>query len=87
MWDSGKGPCVICGDEDDRDVLGRCYVCFCNGIPVPYGHFKEMGTENPFDKQGSKAHVRDIKQRRYDPNTGETFYYKGEKSYFFPKEG
>ena len=85
MWDAGQGQCVVCGEEDDRDILGRCYQCFCLGIPVQYGHFKEVGRENPGDPKGSTAHVRDIKNRRMDPQTKQPFYYKGDTTYFIPK--
>jgi hypothetical protein len=45
---------------------------------------KEVGIENPYDKKGSTAHVRDIKNRRYDPKTDKMFYHEGPKRYFFP---
>lgn len=84
--------CVECGKPNEYvDFLGRCYPCFeelkwrepKNRMVAPY--FKEMGAENPIDPKGSTAHVRDIKQRRVDTKTGETFYYTGKKTYFFPK--
>jgi len=52
---------------------------------VSYGYFKEMGVENPYDPKGSTAHVRDIKQRRWDQKEKRMFYYKGETRYSFPK--
>jgi hypothetical protein len=83
--------CVKCQQEDnDLDFVGRCLDCFkkdilsngpTNGLP----YFKEMGVENPADPQGSTAHVRDIKARRLDVKTNETYYDKGRTSYFFPK--
>ena len=82
MWDSGPGKCVVCGSLGDRDVLGRCEPCFRRGEYVPFLYFKEMGVENPRDPEGSTAHVRDIKARRYDTKENKMFYYKGERSYF-----
>lgn len=84
--------CVECGKTSaDLDFLGRCLTCFeelkwrppVNPVQAPY--FKEMGVENPVDAKGSTAHVRDIKNRRYDPKTDKTFYYKPRKEYFIPK--
>jgi hypothetical protein len=47
----------------------------------------EYGHENPSDPQGSTAHVRDIKDRRWHPQEKRTFYYSKElgKKYFFKK--
>lgn len=82
--------CVECGDTKDQvDFLGRCSECFerlkweepRNPVHAPY--FKEMGVENPVDAKGSTAHVRDIKNRRYDAKEDRTFQYKPPKKYFF----
>jgi hypothetical protein len=85
MWDSGIGRCVGCGQEADRDILGRCMPCFQSGFIPMYGSFKEVGVENPYDKQGSTAHVKDIKKRRLDVKTGKMYYHQEPKTYFFPK--
>lgn len=85
MWDSGQGHCIGCGVLADRDILGRCDDCFRHGFRVMYGTFKEVGVENPYDKKGSTAHVRDIKSRRLDPKTKKMFYYEPPRTYFFPK--
>lgn len=45
----------------------------------------EKGAENPYDKDGTTAHVRDIKSRRWHPTEKRMFYYKPSASYFFPK--
>lgn len=50
-------------------------------VNAPY--FKEMGVENPIDPKGSTAHVRDIKNRRYDAKADKQFQYKPPKKYFF----
>lgn len=75
--------CVECGEDSGRYMM--CEPCnkawIREGGDVPY--FKEMGVENPSDKKGSTAHVRDIKSRRVNPQTGEIFRYQGEKKYFF----
>lgn len=61
-----------------------CKHCFKGDSgDVPY--FKEMGVENPGDPKGSTAHVRDIKNRRYDSKTDKTYYHQPKKTYFFPK--
>lgn len=86
MWDAGQGICVVCGEQADRDILGRCLSCFQLQVPVRFPYFKEMGVENPMDPKGSTAHVRDIKLRRIDPKTKEVFNYEPPKTYFFPKE-
>jgi len=84
--------CVECGQPSEEvDFLGRCTPCFeelklrpaKNKQNAPY--FKEMGVENPVDPKGSTAHVRDIKNRRYDSKTDTTFDYKPPKRYFIPK--
>lgn len=85
MWDSGFGNCVVCGKNEDRDILGRCDGCFRKGVVPQYGSFKEMGVENPDDPKGSTSHVRDIKMRMIDPESKKVTYYKPPKTYFFPK--
>lgn len=45
----------------------------------------EYGQENPYDPEGSTAHVRDIKQRRWHPEEKRLFYYKPPVSYSFPR--
>lgn len=84
--------CVECKKPNEYvDFLGRCYACFeelkwrDSKSKQAAVYFKEMGVENPTDAKGSTAHVRDIKNRRYDPKTNETFYHKPKKTYFFPK--
>lgn len=42
----------------------------------------ERGRENPMDKDGSTAHIRDIKRRRWDPVERRSFNYAGPKTYF-----
>lgn len=59
--------------------------CFRNNEVVGYGHFKEMGVENPLDPKGSTAHVREIKSRMHDFKTGKVYNYEPPKTYFFPK--
>lgn len=62
------------------------WVCkHCRSFDEPSLYFKEVGVENPYDKKGSTAHVRDIKNRRLDTKTNRMFYYEAPKSYFFPK--
>lgn len=84
--------CVECGEPSaELDYFRRCPKCFeelkyrepKQKVSAPY--FKEVGVENPIDPKGSTAHVRDIKQRRIDTKTRETFYYKPPKRYFFKK--
>lgn len=58
----------------------------CVGYVQPRGCVAfEYGVENPMDKKGSTAHVRDIKARRIDPKTKTLFYYEHPKTYFFSK--
>lgn len=61
-----------------------CKHCFGGAEPQTCRLF-EKGHENPYDKDGTTAHVRDIKARRWHPTEKRMFYYKAPKSYFFPK--
>lgn len=68
--------------DGDWWVCKRCWIApeladQCR--PFEYGH------ENPRDPEGSTAHVRDIKQRRWHPEEKRMFYYTPPKTYSFPK--
>lgn len=78
--------CDSCGNLAGSLYLdGTQWICkHCYHWPERGTYFKEVGVENPFDKKGSTAHVRDIKARRLDPKTKKLFYYKPAKVYFFP---
>lgn len=65
----------------DQWLCKHCYYRSPDSLP----YFKEVGVENPYDKQGSTAHVRDIKNRRLDTKTNKMFYHEPPKTYFFPK--
>lgn len=73
-----------CGKESRYALCDSCWQSW-QGTSQSAPYFKEVGTENPMDKKGSTAHIRDIKSRRINPTTGEVFNYTGEKTYFFPK--
>lgn len=80
--------CEQCGIASQRYALcNKCYDAWQNkGFgDVPY--FKEMGTENTGDSKGSTAHVRDIKDRRWNSVEKRMFYHSKErpKTYFLPK--
>lgn len=62
------------------------WICrHCRSFEETGVHFKEVGVENPYDKKGSTAHVRDIKSRRLDTKTGKMFYHQAPKTYYFSK--
>lgn len=66
---------------DDKWLCRYCYLVPAQDIP----YLKEVGIENPADPEGSTAHVRDIKARRWDPVEKRLFYHQAPKSYFFGK--
>lgn len=80
----------ICGkckkhSSSYRLVEGIWLCRHCRQVVEGGFYFKEMGVENPADPKGSTAHVRDIKARRFDVKTKETYYNKSRTAYFFPK--
>jgi hypothetical protein len=81
--------CNQCGRFDGTLHWNNGWVCKdCYQIPSPMNcRLFEFGHENPQDPQGSTAHVRDIKDRRWHPQEKRSFYYSRElgKTYFFPK--
>lgn len=80
--------CTQCGNVAGTLYLdGEAWVCrHClSDVPGDAPYFKEMGVENPRDPEGSTAHVRDIKARRWDPKEERLFYYTPPKTYFFLK--
>jgi hypothetical protein len=86
MWDSGMGMCIGCKKQADRDILGRCNECFKAGLEVKYGHFKEM--EHVHGKvYASKAHIKDLEDRRWHPTEKRQFYRSKEpgRTHFLPK--
>ena len=68
------------------DGVWGCRHCMAGASAVGCRLF-EYGHENSIDSKGSTAHVRDIKDRRWQPQEKRMFYYSKElgKSYFFPK--
>lgn len=62
-----------------------CRSCYTPPAPMDTCRLHEYGQENPSDPQGSTAHVREIKSRRWDPVEKRTFNWTGERAYFFPK--
>lgn len=68
--------------QDDAFVCRHCYL---RPPDRDTCRLFEYGVENPMDKNGSTAHVRDIKARRIDPKTKTLFYYEKPKTYFFKK--
>ena len=82
--------CSVCAYPDTTLYyrVGSWYCKTCKPSDeetAPY--FKETGRANPFDPKGSTAHIRDIKDRRWNPKEKRMFYYSKEqpKTYFFPK--
>lgn len=82
MWDSGKGICIGCGKEADRDIAGRCEDCFRAGVRINQPSFKEMVHLEGTDTVASVAHIKDLESRRYDPQTKKMYYDKGKTIYF-----
>lgn len=88
--DGGALACDQCKEEVGAlhyagHSLWLCRHCFAPPDPMITSRPFEKGHENPLDKGGTTAHVRDIKARRWDPQEKRMFYYKGERSFFFPK--
>jgi len=81
--------CAGCGKPSSTLHLdGEAWVCrHCFHAPaVPAGcNLFERGHENPMDPDGTTAHIRDIKARRWDPKENRVFYYAPPRGYSFPK--
>lgn len=64
-----------------------CRACWIAPERMDTCRLFERGQENPQDPEGTTAHVRDIKDRRWHPTEKRTFYWSKEKpkSYVFLK--
>jgi hypothetical protein len=85
-----KGICDLCSKPASSLILeGDLWICrYCGLPPADYEapYFRENGGLK-FNPKASKAHVRDVQDRRWHPQEKRMFYYSKEKpkTYFVPK--